>query len=54
MLDASVLFRRLGVSQRDWEVVRLNHLVFARDGEPFDHVVQFSHVAWPVVRLQDC
>jgi len=34
-------------------VVRLDHLVFTCDGEPFDHVVQLPYVAGPVVALQD-
>ena len=53
LLGVCVLSCRLGISQKDWEVVRLDHLVFARDGEPFDHVMQFPYVAGPVVALQD-
>ena len=34
-------------------MVRLDHLIFAGNGEPFDHVVQFPYIARPVVGLQD-
>jgi hypothetical protein len=34
-------------------VLRLDRLVLAGNGEPFDHIVQLSNVAGPVVPLQD-
>ena len=34
-------------------MLRLDRLALAGNGEPFDHIVQLSNVAGPVVALQD-
>ena len=53
LFDLSVRSRRLDISCRDREMIRLDHLVLTGNSEPFDHVVQFPHIAGPVVTLQD-
>src|SRR6185295_17444340 len=53
-LESSIRSSRSDVSQRGREMLGLYQLILTRDRESFDHIVQLSYIAGPVVVLQEC